>query len=324
MEEVVIDFLYCWIGPLLAILTSALLFISSIVFLKDDFKDRPIFKYISINSACDGFREILSILFPLLSCLKQQNKNQIMSYYLETLSYGVICLSITIKAISEHLSITIAFYRLIELSRFRQINKKLNFKIVIICLVGLSILTTCPVYTWSKIVLSENGTTYKRKENTIFINGINFTQKTILMRRILNFINFILVILPNIKILIVLRNLYKKRRFVLRLTSPVQTRELTSNLFQESNSLLSCTRLLNSTNKEIRVSLLVGSILAVSTIDIIFKSIFQYTTFVSLNYQKLGFFFLLFCYCFLDLLNIISYFCFSLEFRNNFKNFFSS
>lgn len=96
--------------------------------------------------------------------------------------YVVICFGAILKRLSDYTCISIAFYRLIELSRFRKINKRVNLSAVILWLVILSVLTNMPMVTWKRIHQVNNGTTFELKDNIIYVFGCNFTIITLYLK----------------------------------------------------------------------------------------------------------------------------------------------
>lgn len=314
-------FIFCITGPIVSTFISILLFLSSIVFNKNDFQNKKIYRYISINAATDACLLLFASSAPITFYFSSISTNLTTIYYLESFNYyGLICFGFTLKTISEHLTIYIALYRLIELSKFRRFNKKLNIYLVIFFIFILSILTTWPVYTWCKIVSALNGTSFKTEGNLIFIYDYNFTEITMNIRRLLNILNFLLIIGPNIYFIVVLKNLFVKRRQLKRFR-PNQT----DSLMSHTNESTHCFQLLSITNQEIRVSLLVGSISLIQTFDMLLKFVYEYFTYtaeIDPEHQLYGYIIGFFCVCGFNFMHFLSYFCLNCDYRKNFQFLF--
>lgn len=315
MDTVLISL--CIFSSLLSSITAISNLAASNVFLKKDFKNKRIFKYMSINSFIDGNIFVLGFTFPIALYFNEVLANLKWSFIYQFYFYYIlICFGSFLKGFSENLNITIACYRLLEISKFRNLNKKINFNALILCLFLLSIITSIPVSLRSKLVRTTNGTMYERQENDLLIKGYNFTQISIYAALVLNIIKLKLILVPNVYIMLVLRNQYKKRKRLLQLSSNQAHRILSNN-----NETITCIHLLKIANQEIRVSLLVASISIIFVFDVIFKFISVYIAFNILKdqvYQKYGLLVIAICYSIFYSLNVLCYFCFNEDFRKNF------
>lgn len=321
------DLVVCVCCSIVTLLVSILLILSSIAFSKENFSNKKIFSYISANSMVDGFQILLGTLSSVIFYLNCHPQGIYTQFAIKKLEfYVVICLGATLKTISDYLSASISIYRLIELSRFRQFNKRINVKYVFLWIICLSIITSSPVYTWKKISYKENNTFYEIQENSV--NDYYSLSNIILYTRLaICSINFLMLIIPNIYFILVLKDLYKNRRHLLHLSS-IQTHQLVSEneTDQNTRSPTGCFRLLSITNKEIRMSLLIGSLSLVFTLDFISKYFFYFMLFreslISSFIQKYRMIISSYTYCLIYLTNFFCYFCFCLEFRKNLKNIF--
>lgn len=325
MEETTLDKIVYAGGSIVTILTACTLFLTSFTFSKKDFQAIRIYKFISFNSAIDGSFFILATVSQTISYLETIELDENWSFLLKFLTlYLILCLGAILKTLSEYISISVAFYRLIELSRFRMLNRRTNFKIVIVCLLILSLLTTWPIFIMNKIeLINKNGSIYEIQPNKVLLNGHNVTQITIYIRFLLSFINLLLLLLPNIYFIFILVTLYRKRSALKKLNASKAQRLISQN---NNVNRTRCVRLLKITKREICVSLLVGSISIVFILDFALKYFFyflmlRYSAY-SLNIKKYRNFVHNMCYCLIYLINFCCYYFISPEFKRNFKNIF--
>lgn len=305
-REEIFDLALCLTGSVLASITSIVLFFSTFIFTRNDFKDKNIFKYIAINSIVDGCMFILATLFPISLYLSHYSYDLTTSYLIQFFNYYIVtCFGAILKKLSENLSISIAFYRLIELSKYNRYNKKLSLTSILLILAILSIIETSHVFIWNKIVLTNNGTLYQRQTNEIYIQGFNINKLFIYLTKTTTVLNFLLIILPNLYILIFLKKLFSKRQYLLRISSTF----LTNN-----------NRLLKTTNREIQISLLVTFISIIWTLDFILRVFVIYIgIFKKVNsiQEKYGYLINHFCVCILYMSHILCYFLLCNSFRVN-------
>jgi hypothetical protein len=323
MQENTIDFIFFIFGTILGALTSIIHFFSAFIFTRTDFKHQKIFRYIAANSAVDGCLFILAIIYPSSVYFRNYFTNLSILYFLQCFDYYfIICFGATLKRLSENLSISIAFYRLIELSRYRQLSKRINFIFVLLILVILSLIMTSHIYIWNKIVLSENGTSYERQINHISLFGYNFISIAIIFGNTMSILNIIIIFMTNLYIVILLKKLYSNRRHLLRLNTTQAQRLLSRN---QSETTITCNDLLKIINKEIRISLLVGSISTIFALNMFMKLFSMYVRFfyeMNSIQQKHGLFLNHFLVCILNLLHFLCYYYFCSDFRKTFTLFF--
>jgi hypothetical protein len=319
MQENTIDFIFLIFGTILGALTSIIHFCSAFIFTRNDFKHKKIFQYIAANSAIDGCLFILATIYPTYVYFRNYFTNLSILYFLQCFDYYFItCFGATLKRLGENLSISIAFYRLIELSRYRQLNKRINFKFVLLMLLILSLIMTSHIYIWNKIVLSGNGTSYERQINHISLFGYNFFSITIAYGYIMGILNIIIIFMTNLYIVILLKKLYSNRRQLLRLNTTQAQRLLSQN---QSETTITCNDLLQITNNEIRISLLVSSISTIFALNMFMKLFSMYVRFfyeMNSIQQKHGIFLNHFLVCILNLLHFLCYYYLCSDFRKNF------
>jgi hypothetical protein len=330
MSDSNIDLLLLISGLFLLFLTCCLSFLASFVFSKEVFKKRKIFKYISISSALDGFQSLIGILSSIVFYINIKIPlDSFMAYNFRFVEYYlIICFGSILKTLSDYLNVSVAFYRLFELSKYHHLNKRFKVSHVITCLVILSIFTNIPLFTWKKLVQDRNRTDYEMQENIIFVDGYNFTSITWYIRLGINLINLLLILIPNVYFISVLKDHYKNRSH-LNCLSLKQAQQLIKDNTQISSerTLKGFARPINNSSKEICMSLLVGSLSLVFTLDFIFKTFFYFINFKQLSdlifVKKYAHIISSFFNCFIHLTNIFCLFCFNYDFRKSFRNLFN-
>lgn len=319
-HEYKIGLLYCIFGTPISLIIASFEILASKVFLSKEFQQIKIFKCVSLNAFIDGLFLIIGSLVPITQFFINNisNKPHSIEYFLAfTNHYVIVCFGTTLKTLSDFTSVFIALYRLTELSKFRSINNKLQIKWIFSFLLVLSMIATLPMYTWSRLVSKINGTSYELHDNIILLNGYNFTEITKAIRALINILTLFLVVAPNLYFIFLLKNQYVNRKRLIRLN---EIHEMTN--FRRQEVRLTSSRLLMRIKRQMRLSIFIGSMSLIFSVDMINLIVFQYYIyFKKVDIQEIKFTVII-SHSFICIIHgfyFLCYFSFYSKFRKKFK-----
>lgn len=326
--------IYLIIGPIFSIITILLNILAFFIFLKKEFEESKIYQYLSLNSLADALVYIVTILVPLSKCTHACYWSLNESYFLAMYEfYGAICLGTVVKTFSTYLNIAIAFYRVIEISRFKSLNRKCNVLYTSIVLLLLAALMTIPLFLMKTIVRvnnPRNNLFYTRQDNIIFINQTIFNNelKSAISssRIIINLLYLSLVIIPNIIVLIFFKKQFKTRNLVKKLNSSQAHDLINEHAKRAGNGIKKISNYDNSTKQEIRLSAMVIMISFICVLDHAFKITSFYFSFKANEdsmKSKLGYFILHLSGSLYHSFSVLIFYFLNKNFRVHFLSFFN-
>jgi hypothetical protein len=279
--------LYLIIGPISSITAIILNILAFIIFLKKEFTESKIYKYLSVNSLVDALFYLITILVPLSRCTVFCKWSVNEAYYLAIYEFYVaMCFGPVVKTFSTYMNIAIAFYRVVEISRFKNINRKCYVLIVCISLFMLAILTTLPLFLIKTIVRADDSKSnliYIRKDVDFVLNstilGYNLKKVIDTSRIVLNVICLTFIIIPNIYVFVYFKKQFKTRNMVKKLNRTQAEDLINKNINSSGNSKKKREDYDKINRQEMKLSALVILVSFMCILDLVFKVIAFHVTF---------------------------------------------
>jgi hypothetical protein len=293
----------------------------SYVFCRKELGKKSIYKYLSVNSAIDAFLFLISFFFSFSQYYKLCDHKYSYMYAVVFYDYYIVaCFSSILKTASSYLNIAICYYRLLQITKFNYLNKKFKFKFVIILLITLSIVTTLSIFGLGTITKIDtmNETYYKKINNNLTMYGYYLNENIVFGRRVHNILSLILIILPNIYIFAYLFKFHKNVSMRLKERNS-STRQSGNGVNYQMPTILPTSD--NSSNKELKMSLVVIFISLFCICDLLLKFVSQYFNFVNSEAQisPYGLILTHLSACIFHSANILVYYIFNDAFRRKSK-----
>lgn len=316
-----IAMIYLLLASISSLATIILSAFGSYVFSRKEFEKKKIYKYLSANSTLDAFIFVILFFFSFSQYYKFYDHKYSYLYFVVFCDYYIgACFSSVLKTASTYLNIVICFYRLLQITSLKNLNKKFKFEQVITLIVLLSIITTLPIFGLGTITTfgNTNESYYKRVKNNFTIYGYYLNDNIVTGRRIHNIICLTLIILPNIYILAYLLKFRQEisRRLNERNSSIVLDDQGIINQVQTTTSLS-----VNSLNNELKMSLVVILISIICVCDLLYKLVSQYFYFIrgGNHMEPIVVLFAHLSTCLLNSANILVYYLFNDAFKRKSK-----